>query len=165
MGMKRPMLANINDILLLFGRAAMAAVFIPSGFSKLSNLDGFIASLDGRGVPFAWLAAPLGALIKLLAGVAVVVGVNLRFDSVLMILFTVAATLIAHRFWEFQDAARQTQQTQFFKNLAIVGGFVFLAVNGGGRYCIDRLWQRRYSGLERRQLSDRREKTWPVPDL
>ena len=51
--MKRPMLANINDILLLFGRAAMAAVFIPSGFSKLSNLDGFIASLDGRGVPFA----------------------------------------------------------------------------------------------------------------
>ena len=154
-----------NDLLLLLGRIAIAAVFIPSGFSKLSNLDGFIASMDGRGVPFAWLLAPLGALIEFLAGIAVVVGVNVRVASLLMILFTVAATLIAHRFWEFQGAARQTQQGQFFKNLAIAGGFVFLMVNGGGRYCIDRLWQRRYSGTERRQLSDRRQKTWPVPDL
>ena len=153
-----------NDLLLLLGRIAIAAVFIPSGFSKLANLDGFIASIDSRGVPFASLLAPFGALIEFLAGIAVVVGLNVRFASVLMILFTVAASLIAHRFWELQGAARQTQQTQFFKNLAIVGGFVFLMVNGGGRYCIDRLWQR-YRGIERRQLEDRRRKTWPVPDL
>ena len=154
-----------NDLALLLGRVAIAAVFIPSGFTKLLHLEGFIASMDGRGVPFAWLLAPLGALIEFLAGIAVVVGLNVRIASLLMILFTVAATLIAHRFWEFQGAARQTQQTQFFKNLAIVGGFVFLMVNGGGRYCIDRLWQRSYPDVERRSLRDRRDKTWPVPDL
>jgi putative oxidoreductase len=59
--------------------------------------------------------------------------------AVLMILFTVVATLIAHRFWEFEGAARQTQQSQFFKNLAIVGGYLVLLVSGAGRYSIDRL--------------------------
>jgi putative oxidoreductase len=141
--MEKTATTNASDALLLLGRVLIAAVFIPSGFAKLSNLDGFIASLDGRGVPLASVLGPIGGLIEFLGGIAIVVGMNVRFASVLMILFTIAATLIAHRFWEFEGAARRTQQTQFFKNLAIVGGFIFLMVNGGGRYCIDRLWQGR----------------------
>jgi putative oxidoreductase len=145
---------------LLFGRIAIAAVFIPSGFSKLMNLDGFIASLDGRGVPMASILGPLGAMIEFLAGIAVLVGIHVRFASVLMILFTVAATLIAHRFWEFEGAARTTQQSQFFKNLAIVGGYVFLIVNGGGRYCVDRLWR---GGDMRRVVPGRRAADQGLP--
>jgi putative oxidoreductase len=60
----------------------------------------------------------------------------------LVILFTVVATLIAHRFWEFEAAARATQQSAF-KNLAIVGGYLVLTVSGGGLYSIDRLLPRR----------------------
>jgi uncharacterized membrane protein YphA (DoxX/SURF4 family) len=37
----------------------------------------------------------------------------------MMIIFTIVATLLAHRFWI--DPA---QQTDFFKNLAIIGGFL-----------------------------------------
>src|SRR5919107_6268995 len=73
---------------------------------------------------------------------ALLIGVQVRLASVLLLLFTVAATLIAHRFWEYQPgAARQMQQINFFKNVAIVGGFVFLAAHGGGRYCIEQLWR------------------------
>jgi hypothetical protein len=50
--------------------------------------------------------------------------------------------LIAHRFWEFEGPARQMQQTQFFKNVAIIGGFFALWTAGAGRYAIDRLWHR-----------------------
>jgi putative oxidoreductase len=131
---------------------------------KISDALLLLGRLDGRGVPLASILGPLGGLIELLCGIAVVVGFQLRLAAALVILFTLAATLIAHRFWELQGTQRQMQQTQFFKNLAIASGFIFLAVNGGGRYCIDRLWQRRYSGIERRQLWDRRQKTWPVPD-
>jgi putative oxidoreductase len=69
-------------------------------------------------------------------------GIHVRLAAVLMVLFTVAATVIAHRFRDFEGAARQTQQSQFLKNLAIVGGYLFLIVIGGGRYCLDRLWRR-----------------------
>ena len=62
---------------------------------------------------------------------------------VLLLVFTVLATLIAHRFWEYAPgAAHEMQRISFFKNVAIVGGFVFLAAHGGGRYCLEQLWRR-----------------------
>jgi putative oxidoreductase len=147
--------AGTSDALLLLGRVALAAMFIPSGLSKLAGLGGFIAGMESQGVPAAALLAPLGALIELLAGVALLVGFQTRLASALLILFTIAATLIAHRYWQFDGAERQTHQIQFSKNLAILGGLLCYAVNGGGRYCIERLWRAR-PAFERRRLADRR---------
>jgi putative oxidoreductase len=141
--MDRAPAATVNDLALLVGRVAFAALYLPSGFSKLMNLQAFMFNIDGRGVPFAPVLAPLGAGLEFLGGLALLLGVQVRLASVLLLLFTVAATLIAHRFWEYQPgAAHQMQQINFFKNVAIVGGFVFLAAHGGGRYCLEQLWRR-----------------------
>src|SRR3954462_10129490 len=141
--MDRTPVAAVNDLALLIGRVAMASLFLPSGLMKAMNIQAFIYSLDGRGVPLSPVHAPLGAGIEFLGGLALLLGVQVRFASVLLILFTVAATVIAHRFWEYAPgAAHQMQQISFFKNVAIVGGFVFLAAHGGGRYCLERLWRR-----------------------
>ena len=141
--MDRAPAATVNDLALLIGRVAFAALFLPSGFSKLLNLQAFLYNIDGRGVPFAPVLAPIAAAVEFLGGVALLLGVQVRFASVVLLLFTVVATLIAHRFWEYAPgAARQMQQINFFKNVAIVGGFVFLAAHGGGRYCLERLWRR-----------------------
>jgi putative oxidoreductase len=157
--MERP----ASNLALLVGRVALAALFIPSGLRKLTNLAGFAESLEKRGVPLADVLAPLGAGIEFFAGIAVLVAFQTRVAAVLMILFTVAATFIAHRFWEFEGAARTTQQSQFFKNFAIIGGYVVLLVSGPGRYSIDWLLYRRRIGAERR-VGERRE-SWSVPDL
>jgi putative oxidoreductase len=125
---------------------------------KLTNSAGFAASLEKRGVPLADVFAPLGAAVEFCAGVAVLIGFQTRVAAVLMVLFTVAATFIAHRFWEFDGAARQTQQSAFFKNLAIVGGYLVLMVSGGGRFSIDGWW-RGWRGGERR-VAERREASW-----
>jgi len=133
--------AKADDALLLLGRIFIAWIFIPSGLRKLMNIERFAASLTERGVPMAELMAWVGGGVEFIGGLAVLLGVHVRFAAVLMILFTLAAALIAHRFWEFEMPARQMQQSQFFKNLAIVGGYIFLIVSGGGRYCLDRLWR------------------------
>jgi putative oxidoreductase len=140
--MNRHAVATVNDLALLLGRVAIAALYLPSGFSKLTNLDAFISQIDGRGVPFAPVLAPLGAAIEFLGGLALLVGVQVRLASVALLIFTILATLIAHRFWEYQDAARRMQQTNFFKNVAIAGGFIFLIAHGGGRWCLEQLWRR-----------------------
>jgi putative oxidoreductase len=159
--MQNTFVTHANDALLLLGRIAIASVFIPAGLRKLMDPETFAASLDGRGVPFSSVLAPLGAAIEFLGGIAVAVGIQVRLASVLMVLFTIAATLIAHRFWEFEGAARQTQQSQFLKNLGLVGGFLFLVAHGGGRYCLERLWQRR---SERRvRPTGRRSNDRPLP--
>jgi putative oxidoreductase len=141
--MDRTPAATVNDLALLVGRVAFAALFLPSGLTKAMNMQAFIYSVDGRGVPFAPLLAPLGAALEFLGGLALLVGIEVRLASVLLLLFTAAATLVAHRFWEYgPGAAHEMQRISFFKNVAIVGGFVFLAAHGGGRYCIEQLWRR-----------------------
>jgi putative oxidoreductase len=157
--MERP----ASDLALLIGRVALAALFIPAGLSKLTDVGAFAASLEKRGVPLADVLAPIGAAVEFFAGIAVLIGFQTRAAAVLMVLFTVAATLIAHRFWEFDGAARATQQSAFFKNLAIVGGYLVLMVSGGGRYSIDGLLHRRATQEERR-VRERRGST-PVPGL
>jgi len=155
--MDRTQAATVNDLALLVGRVAFAALFLPSGFSKLMNLQAFLYNIDGRGVPFAPILAPFAAAVEFLGGLALLLGVQVRFASVVLLLFTVVATLIAHRFWEYAPgAARQMQQINFFKNVAIVGGFVFLAAHGGGRYCLEQLWRRdRRTRPAGRRASDR----------
>ena len=50
-----------------------------------------------------------------------------------------AATLLAHVFWTIGDpAARQAQEINFFKNLAIIGGLLYVFQRGAGPISIDR---------------------------
>jgi putative oxidoreductase len=130
-----------RDGLLVLGRILLGGIFVLSGYGKLMGLSAFAASLERNGVPFASVMALIGAPVEFFGGLAIVLGIETRYAAVLMILFVIAATLISHRFWEYQDAARQMQQTNFSKNMAIIGAFVLLFVQGGGRFAVARLWR------------------------
>jgi putative oxidoreductase len=132
-----------GDGLLLLGRLAIGVIFVESGFGKLMNLDGFAAGLAERGLPLAGALALIGAAVEFFAGLAAVIGFKTRYAALLLVAFTLAATLIAHRFWDFDDASARMQQIQFFKNVAITGGFLFLFVSGAGRFSLDSLLNKR----------------------
>jgi putative oxidoreductase len=134
--------SNRDETILLIGRLALGAIFLKSGLQKLLALSAFAASLAQRGVPASSTWAVIGATVEFVGGILIVTGLRTREASLLMILFVVVATGISHRFWEFAEAARRAQESQFFKNLSIIGGFVLLFVTGGGRYSIDG-WLRR----------------------
>jgi putative oxidoreductase len=131
-----------RDWLLLLGRILLGGIFVLSGYGKLMGLSAFAASLEQKGVPFASVMALIGAPVEFFGGLAIVLGIETRYAAALMAGFVIMATLISHRFWEYQDAARQMQQTHFLKNVAIIGGFVVLFVQGGGRFALVRLWRR-----------------------
>ena len=132
-----------EDVILLLGRVALGAIFVKSGVQKLFALGVFAASLASRGVPQSAVWAAIGATVECVGGILIVTGFKTRPASVLMILFVIVATGISHRYWEFADAARRTQESQFFKNLAIIGGFLLLFVTGSGRFGLDAVWRRR----------------------
>lgn len=130
------------DGLLLLGRILLGSIFVISGYGKLFGLAAFAASLEKNGVPYASALAPVGACVEFFGGLAIVLGIEVRAAALLMIAFVIVATLVSHRFWELEDAARRAQVTQFSKNVAIIGGFVLLHAAGGGGYAIERLWRR-----------------------
>ncbi len=134
-----------DDVILLLGRLALGVIFVKSGLQKLMALSAFAASLAGRGVPQSATWAVIGATVEFVGGILIVTGFRTREASLLMILFVIVATGISHRFWEYAEAARRLQESQFFKNLAIIGGFLVLFVTGSGRYGLDALFGRKKS--------------------
>jgi putative oxidoreductase len=83
------------------------------------------------------------APLEFLGGLALMAGFWTRCATLAIIVFTIVATLIGHRYWEITDAAlRRVQHVQFSKNLAIIGGLALLVVTGGGRLSVDG-WRRR----------------------
>jgi putative oxidoreductase len=133
-----------ENFLLLAGRVLMGWIYVESGWRKLTGMDAFIASLVRRDVPQATVLGWIGAPLEFLGGLALLFGAWTRCAAVAMIVFTVVATLIGHRYWEITDlAVRRVQQSHFAKNLTIIGGLILLFVTRGGRFSFDGRWRRR----------------------
>ena len=126
-----------QDLLLLVARILIGAIFVQSGFGKLMNLGGFAGNLGSQGLPAPMLLATLGACVEFFGGLAVVLGAWTRLAAAAVIVFTVMATLIAHRYWAVPPEAAGMQRIQFMKNVAIIGGYFGLIASGAGRFSVD----------------------------
>lgn len=130
-----------SDVALLIGRVLMATIFIPSGYGKLMGLTQFAGNLTNMGIPadYAYWVAVAAGGVEFFGAICILLGLATRYVAILLAVFTLIAALLAHRYWTFTDAAQiRAQSTNFYKNLAIVGGFLILYAAGGGRWSIDR---------------------------
>ena len=110
--------------------------------------EGLIADLTpapSPGVPGVMYDIAPAAIFKVLLTLAALWMIIHIFPVVLLISISLmlVATFSSHRYWEFSDvAARRIQESSFYKNMAILGGFGFLFVCSGGRLSLDG-WLRR----------------------
>jgi putative oxidoreductase len=129
--------ASCHDIVALVGRLAMSWIFLSSGWGKLTDVAAFSAGLAKRGVPAPSFMGWLGAIVEFGGGVLILLGLKIRYAAILMILFVIVATLISHRYWEYPVDQIVAQRTNFWKNITIIGGLLFMFLAGAGRYSVD----------------------------
>ena len=110
------------------GRILIGFLFFMSGLSILiGGPSNTAAWFDSIGIPMATLTVWLVIILKLGAGSAIMIGKRVGLASALLIGFTILATLIAH-----MDFSDPMQLTQTLKNLAIIGGLLYLMAYGPG---------------------------------
>jgi|SRR5579864_4397702 len=130
----------MNAHLSWISRLLLSAIFILSGFNKLTHFagtSGFLASL-GWPSPSLWVA--LAILFELFGGLALLLGFRVRWASLALILFTALATAFVHgaMFNHAPDAmTQQDQMAHILKNVAIIGGLLKYYLDGAGRYALD----------------------------
>jgi putative oxidoreductase len=134
------MMNGINDELTLAARLLLATLFLIFGWRKLRDYSGTVDQMMQLGVPLPVLAAAVATFMELPVAFAVAVGAFTRPSALLMFFYTLGTALIGHRYWTMAAGAeRVDSMDSFFKNFAIMGGFLLLYINGGGNYSIDAL--------------------------
>ncbi|WP_322618998.1 DoxX family protein [Arenimonas daejeonensis] len=88
--------------------------------------------MEAMGVPGGLL--PLVIFAEIVGGLALAAGLFTRWAALGLAVFSVASAFLFH----FQ-LADQMQFINFFKNIAIAGGFLVLAAHGAGKFSVDGL--------------------------
>jgi putative oxidoreductase len=114
----------------LAGRTLIAAIFLISGIGKIAGYSGTAAYMESMGVPGALLLPTI--VLEIGGALAIIAGWRTRLTAVTLGAFTLLAGILFHG-----NFADPMQQIMFLKNVAIAGGFLFLAANGAGAWSLD----------------------------
>lgn len=126
---------NLPHILNLLGRIFISVIFLSSGIHKILNMAGTKEYMASQGMPLVTFFLIGAIFLEILGGVLVLLGCASRIGALLLIIFLIPTTIIFHPVL--------TDQIQFMKNLAILGGLFVVLAHGSGSIGIDRIWKER----------------------
>ena len=125
-------------MLALIGRILIAAIFAYFGYLKLVGFHGSVGYFARLGFPLPEVSAVLAVLFELGGGVLLILGLKTRWVAWALVVYTVVATLVAHRYWSSPPDQAFNQMSHFFKNASLIGGLIMLAGFGPGPVSLDR---------------------------
>ena len=131
-----------HSLAALAGRIALSAIFLLSGFNKITNWSGTADHMAHQGLPAVPLLLAGAIAFEILGGLSLLLGFFGRLGAAALIVFLIPTTLIFHAFWAVDPAQQQNQMIHFMKNLAILGGLLMAVAHGTGRYSLDRQFGR-----------------------
>lgn len=130
--------ATNADLLILIGRILLAWIFVGSAYGAITNFSGSVGYFRSLNVPAPELFTTMTVALEVLMSAGLILGIGTRYCAVLVFLFVLLATAIAHRYWEYPGPQQIGQYNNFLKNISIMGGAMLIFVTGGGRFSLDR---------------------------
>ena len=126
------LLGKTQSLSALFARLTLGWVFLWAGYGKLGDLEKVTGFFEALGIPFANIQAPFIAVLELVGGLALILGLGTRVFSFLLAATMVVAILTAHKddITVFSDAFKMFQ----FGYILV---FCFLMSHGAGKLSMD----------------------------
>jgi len=122
----------------LVGRVLLVLIFIIAGFGKIPGFEGTVGYMQAYNMPMPQVLAVLAIIIELGGGIMVAVGWKARWGAAALFIFVLVASFIFHAFWAVPADQVQMQRIMFLKNLAIMGGLLYIIVYGSGPASVDK---------------------------
>jgi putative oxidoreductase len=124
----------------LIGRILICLLFVLGGWGKLMAPVATQAMFAKQGLPLVPAAWLLAVVVELGGGVLIFLGLFTRPVALVLAVWCVATALIAHA-----DLADRAQEINFFKNMGLTGGFLYIAAFGARAWSFD-AWRGRARG-------------------
>lgn len=116
-----PPLRIVGQLLIAF--LFLGTLVMNFGWKQKQHAD----RMEASGVPFAWPLLYIGFAMQLVGGLMVAFNWQTRWGAMILIVFTVAACILFHRFWEVENPLqRHFHVSTLFSNAAIIGALLLI---------------------------------------
>jgi putative oxidoreductase len=119
--------------LLLAGRVMLALVFLVSGVHKGIWFGKAVREFQEARVPFLYFFLIGTIILHLIAPLLIMAGRLVTVSALALAVFTAAATVKVHHFWDMRGDDVLLHSRIALTNLAVLGGLLLLAGAGPGR--------------------------------
>ncbi len=124
---------NLKDYLPPVGRLLMSSLFIWGGIGKLTNVSGTILGFGGHyHLPLPEVATGIAIAVELLGGLAILVGFKARWAAAVLAIWCLITGFAFHL-----PVGDVPNMINFYKNLVMAGGFLYVVAYGPGGLSID----------------------------
>jgi putative oxidoreductase len=130
----------MKDVVDLLGRILLSFIFIYEAIDSILYFKKTTNLMTEYGITFQQDLLLVGAIFLLLAGgTLLLIGYRIGLGAILLMIYWIPVTFIVHSFWNDDLPERRLESILFMKNIAILGGLMFMAVNTSGKYSIKTL--------------------------
>jgi putative oxidoreductase len=120
----------------LVGRVLLANIFLVSGFKKIGGFAATAGYMTSKGLPMADALLVATIIIELGGGLMLLAGWQARWAASALVLWMIPVTYVFHAYWGLPADQAPMQFIQFQKNLAIMGGLLYVIAFGPGPYSL-----------------------------
>jgi len=123
---------NAKTYLVPLGRVLMSSLFVWTGFGKLMNPSGTAQYFASYHLPAPDVLVWIVIIIELIGGLMILVGFQTRWVALVLALFCLVTGFAIHL-----PAGDLPNMTNFYKNLVMAGGFLYVFAYGAGAISVD----------------------------
>jgi putative oxidoreductase len=123
----------------LIARLLISAIFVQGALGKIMGWSGQASYMQSHQLPTQWILAMLGLALLIEAGgvLCLLVGWKASAAAFVMFLYLGMVSVLLHNFLALHGASAGGTQTQFLKNVGIMGGLLMIASSGPGKWSLD----------------------------
>ena len=129
-------LSDRQHAALLVARLGLASLFLFSGSEKLMYPTGAAKFAASYGVPFATFTVPIAAVFEIACALMIASGWHARSAAIALALWMAVLNPWFHQFWNVPPQIWQLIVDSFFHHFVMIGGMIYLAVFGPGRFVV-----------------------------
>jgi putative oxidoreductase len=124
----------------LISRLLISAIFVQGALGKIMGWSGQASYMQSHQLPGQLIPALLGIalLVEVVGVLCLVVGWRARAAAFVMFLYLGMVSVLLHNFWALHGGSAGGMQTQFLKNVGIMGGLLMISASGPGKWSLDR---------------------------
>ena len=127
--------------LLLIGRVLFSLIFAFGAVEHLTKINAMAGYAASAGVPFPKLAIIVTGLMLLVGSISILLGWKISYGAIILILFLIPVTYQVHflgMLHATDPMQKQMQMLNLLKNIGLIGGAIYIAFLGAGKYSIDK---------------------------